>query len=259
MRNEGKFYFSKELPKDWVVLDDIPLTLQWPIIISEDWAFFQHSGVDYQQMSIVFEHFKRHGYFPRGASTITQQLIKNLYLSKKKTIKRKIDEALLVFLLEKLTSKQWILEQYFNVIELGPDIYGLKSGVDYYFQCDVSDPSLTYRHGAFLAMLLPSPIRYGQSFREKRLTSFAREQLEHILSKLVMAKKITPSERAELLELSFEWEESTGFRWEDIAEDEGRLEQLPYSINSESGYEESTWGGEQIDDDTSVKDNQGYP
>ena len=99
-------------------------------------------------------------------------------------------------MVEKKIGKDKILEHYINLIELGRGIYGVKSAAYYYFK--KKPKYLNAKEGAFLAMLLPSPKRYSQSFRIKELTLYAKEQVSKILKKMKMAKIITDERRIEL-------------------------------------------------------------
>ncbi len=240
--NNGDITFLSEKPQGWQKLSSIPKTIQWPIILSEDWAYFDHKGIDFQQLKKVLDQALSDKKIKRGASTISQQVVKNLYLHSQKSLKRKIDEWILTILLELFTSKQWILEQYLNLVELGPGIYGVKNASFYYFGQPMN--SLNYRHGAFLAMLLPSPIRYGESFRKKQLTAFASERIEQILEKLVIAKVISAEEKIQLTKEHFSWESA--------GQDKDRLPLLPYWQDSESEYDQRT-----LEDDILDWDNPG--
>jgi monofunctional biosynthetic peptidoglycan transglycosylase len=172
--------------------------------VSEDWAFYDHEGIDVNQIQVVVEESLEEGEFVRGASTITQQVVKNVFLSNERTLIRKFKEVILASSLEKEFSKDEILEFYFNLVELGDGIYGIKAASELYFQKHPKD--LNGKEGAFLAMLLPSPKKYAQSFRQEGLTAFASEQIDNILIKLRQAKIINEDKRLELksLPLSFE-------------------------------------------------------
>ncbi len=202
---EAKSYeLLKERPKNWVSLDKISNDVKWAIILSEDWAFYDHDGLDYNQLEIVLEESLEDGKISRGASTITQQLVKNALLTQDKTFTRKAKEMLLTLMVEKKMSKDEILEKYLNMIELGKDLYGVGLAAKYYFNKNSSE--LNPKEGAFLAMLLPSPVKYSQSFRDKKLTDFANEQVSSILMKMKQAHKITPEQREFYVmeDLSFE-------------------------------------------------------
>jgi monofunctional biosynthetic peptidoglycan transglycosylase len=202
---EGVVEFNEAIPNGWSRLPNVSSRVIWPIVISEDWAFYEHSGIDLRQLYIVTKESLKTFSLGRGASTITQQVVKNLYLSSQRSIFRKFNEMILALILEQLVEKKWILEQYVNLAEFGPKIYGIKKASFYYFK--TTPFGLSYKQGAFLAMLLPSPLRYGESFRETKLTEFAREQIESILKKLVLAKVISKEQMSEELVRTFNWEQ----------------------------------------------------
>lgn len=192
-QKEDSYILSPKKPAYWTSLKNISNEAKYAIIISEDWAFFDHEGIDLNQLKIVIKESIESKELTRGASTITQQVIKNALLSNERSIFRKLKEFLLARELEDKFSKNEILEIYLNLIQLGDGIYGIKAGSEYYFK--KSPAKLSAKEGAFLAMLLPSPVRYAQSFKDKELTSFARERIEDILLKLKQAKVITETQR----------------------------------------------------------------
>ncbi len=195
--------FSAKMPKSWVSLNQISSYGRWAIILSEDWAFYQHEGVDIEQMKVAFAEMLDGSRF-RGASTITQQMVKNVYLSESRTLWRKLHEIILAFKVEKVLSKARILEIYFNCIEYGPGIYGIKNASYHYFKKHPS--SLSPREAAFLAMLLPSPKRYYVSFKKRRLTKFAQIRIKAVLTKMRMGKIISPEQYESELGRKFNWE-----------------------------------------------------
>ena len=190
---ENGYVLEKKKPDFWIPLSKVSREAQYAIIISEDWAFFEHDGIDMNQLQIVIEESIENKELTRGASTITQQVVKNAFLSNERSIFRKLKEFLLAKKLDSEFSKEKILEIYLNLIELGDGIYGIKKGSEFYFKKPPAQ--LNAKEGAFLAMLLPSPIRYSQSFRNKELTEFASERIADILMKLKQAKIISEEER----------------------------------------------------------------
>lgn len=200
---EVKVEIKSSKPSHWVPLKAISRYGKWAIVVSEDWAFYQHEGVDLEQMKVALEEMVETNRF-RGASTITQQMVKNVFLSDSRTIWRKIHEIILSQKVEKVLSKDRILEVYLNSIEYGPGIYGIKSASSYYFK--KSSSALSPREGAFLAMLLPSPKRYHISFKKKRLTKFAQLRIKAILKKMRMARIITPDQYEQEVNSRFFWE-----------------------------------------------------
>jgi monofunctional biosynthetic peptidoglycan transglycosylase len=194
---------KRHKPGSWVRLNEISPSLKWAIVLSEDWSFYQHDGIDFEQMKVALNDMVEEKKF-RGASTITQQMVKNVYLSEQRTLWRKAHEIILSQKVEKVVSKDRILEIYLNIIEFGPGIYGIKNASYHYFR---KPPfSLSPREGAFLAMLLPSPKRYYISFRNKKLTKFARARIQAILLKMRMGKIISPLQYEEQRLARMDWE-----------------------------------------------------
>ncbi len=200
------YVISRVRPKDWVELEEVSEYARWAIIVSEDWAFYEHDGVDLRQLKIALQESMMAGEFTRGASTISQQVVKNALLTDERTIWRKIQEAILTLYLEKITTKDRILELYLNIAELGENIYGIGEASHYYFNKAPKD--LNAREGAFLAMLLPSPVRYSVSFDKKELTEFANEQVNSILVKMRQADVFDEEERLRQASKKFYWEKS---------------------------------------------------
>ncbi len=134
------------------------------VLTSEDGNFYYHNGFneDAFRKSIIANY--KAGKFVRGGSTISMQLVKNVFLNRKKTIARKAEEALLVWLIEsnRISGKDRMLEVYMNIIELGPGIYGIGEASDFYF--NKSPIELTLPEGIFLASLLPHPKWFKYSF-----------------------------------------------------------------------------------------------
>jgi len=159
------------------------------VVLSEDSAFWQHNGFDFSEMQKSFETNLKKGKFARGGSTITQQLAKNLFLGKEKTLTRKGFEALITMRLEKVLTKKEILEKYLNVVEFGPDVFGIKKAAQFYFKKNPAQ--LDVVESAFLSFLLPSPEKYSKSFFKKKLTPFARARIEQIMERLFQYDRIS--------------------------------------------------------------------
>ena len=126
----------------------------------------------------------------RGGSTITQQLAKNVWLSKEKSYWRKAKEAYLTYQLEHTYSKEFILEKYLNVVQFGDELYGIKDAAHRYF--GKSPSQLHLLEAAYLAFLLPNPPVYSKSFAKGQLTPFGKKIVTIILRRMVQFKKITP-------------------------------------------------------------------
>jgi monofunctional biosynthetic peptidoglycan transglycosylase len=159
------------------------------LIISEDSSFYSHNGIDLDELKKSIETNLKERRFARGGSTLTQQLAKNLFLTKDKTITRKVKEFILTKRIEEKYSKNKILETYLNVVEFGDGIYGVKKASDYYFQKHPSE--ISPLEASFLIFLLPNPKKYSISFKKKELTKFARSRIQDILYKMLAHKKIS--------------------------------------------------------------------
>ncbi len=140
-----------------VPLSQVPTALRRTVLVSEDAAFYDHSGFDWYELRAALEKAWREREPPRGASTITQQLARNLYLSPRRSLSRKVREALITRRLERKLSKNRILELYLSVIELGPGIFGMDAAARHYFGIPVSGVSAT--QAAMLAATIPAPLR----------------------------------------------------------------------------------------------------
>ncbi len=181
-------------PPGWANLGEISRFAIGAVIVSEDWNFFSHDGVDFDELKDAIETDLRKRRFARGASTLTQQVVKNVFLTKDKSLIRKLKELYMATELEDQVPKRRILEVYFNIAEWGEGIYGIRAASRHYFS--KSPGELTPKEAAFLAMLLPSPKRYSQSFRRKRLTPYARKQIKAILRKMTQAHYLDDERRA---------------------------------------------------------------
>jgi membrane peptidoglycan carboxypeptidase len=167
---------------DFVALQEVPPLFVRTLLIGEDADFFGHQGIDLRALpEAVLTNWKRGGAI-RGASTITQQLAKNLFLSTDKRLGRKVQELCLALLLESTLGKSRILEIYLNVIEWGPDLFGLGPAARHYFGRDPRE--LTPKQMAFLVALVPGPIKYQRSFADGTPSPGFLRLVENLLIKL---------------------------------------------------------------------------
>jgi monofunctional biosynthetic peptidoglycan transglycosylase len=139
----------------WTPSGRIPAEMKWAVILAEDSNFYKHEGFDVKAIKNAIKYDLEKKSLKRGASTITQQTAKNLFLSREKTITRKLKEIYLAYRMEQELTKGRIIEFYLNVVELGPMVYGIGHGAQYYFGKPAS--ALTPRECAFLAAMLPGP------------------------------------------------------------------------------------------------------
>ena len=142
---------------DWQPLDRISPHLPRAVIAAEDARFFEHHGIDVAGLREAMRDNLRRGRFWRGGSTITQQLVKNLFLTTYGSFARKALELPLALLAEMLLSKRRILELYVNVVEWGPDVYGAEVAALYHYRTPAA--ALDRNQSARLAACLPSPLR----------------------------------------------------------------------------------------------------
>jgi monofunctional biosynthetic peptidoglycan transglycosylase len=142
----------------WIGISRLPRHLLNAVIVAEDGMFYQHSGIDWFEVQESFNKNIEEGRFARGASTITQQLAKNLYLSTSKDPVRKVKEVIITLLLEHELSKQRILELYLNCIEWGRGIFGVDAAARTYF--GKSAAALTLDEATRLAAVIPSPLKH---------------------------------------------------------------------------------------------------
>jgi monofunctional biosynthetic peptidoglycan transglycosylase len=159
---------SPHLQWRWVPYDAISDDLKRAVLVSEDINFFSHHGFDVGEIEDAVRDAWQEKELPRGASTITQQLAKNLWLSPSRNPLRKLKETILTVQLERDLSKRRILELYLNVVEMGPGIYGAEAAARHYFGIPAAD--LDEEQAAELAAGLPKPSRWhpGSSSRAWR-------------------------------------------------------------------------------------------
>lgn len=141
--------------QSWVPLDDVSRYMETAVLICEDGRFHTHAGFDFRALESAIKDDLKQGRFARGASTVSMQLAKNLYLGQEKTLGRKLQEALFTMLLEQQLDKRRILELYLNIVELGPGLYGVGDAAQYYFATPAR--SLTLGQSLYLASILPNP------------------------------------------------------------------------------------------------------
>jgi monofunctional biosynthetic peptidoglycan transglycosylase len=151
----------------WVPYSQISPDLRRAVLIAEDDAFFQHEGVDFVQLRQSFQMDLAHGTFVRGASTITQQLAKNLYLSPSKNPLRKVREFIIARRLEAELRKERILELYLNEIEWGDGVYGIEAAAQTYYHRPAA--SLGAAEAAMLAGAIVNPRKLNPAHPTKRL------------------------------------------------------------------------------------------
>ncbi len=207
--DKADYWILKEKPFYWVSLRDIDYTAAHAFVVSEDWSFYQHSGYDLKQIREAFTEAMKGGR-KRGASTISQQVVKNIFLSPERSLSRKLKELVYSIYLERNVPKEKILEIYLNVIEFGQGLFGIKKAAYFYFEKEPK--SLTPREAAFLSMLLPNPKRYAESFRKKEITDYAANTIDQILEKMVVAKYLGVEQLEKAKRQNFSWEQPNKYQ-----------------------------------------------
>jgi len=154
-----------------VRLNEISVDLQHAVIAAEDGRFYDHRGIDFKELKTVVGENIEEGHFGRGASTLTQQLVKNLFLTTHRSFVRKGFEFALAPLAELILPKQRILELYLNVIEWGPGVYGAQAAARHHY--GVNAGQLSREQAARLAACIPSPV----ARRPERMNEYSAEVL----------------------------------------------------------------------------------
>ncbi len=150
----------------WVGIDEMSPGLARAVIASEDNRFCEHDGIDWNAVSEVVSEYKSHGHL-RGASTISMQTVKNLYLWPGRSVFRKAFEVVLVQVLERAWSKKRIMEVYLNIVELGPGVYGVEAASQHHF--GLTARRLKPAQAAALAAILPAPRRRDPSQKNRAM------------------------------------------------------------------------------------------
>ena len=177
-RAKGQSFSANQ---EFVPYGQISPYLKQAVLVAEDGAFFSHQGIDYEEMKEAIKTDWKKKTFARGASTITMQLAKNLYLSTNKSLTRKISEFILAQRMDDVLTKQRIFELYLNYIEWGPGLFGCQAASHFYFGCEVSQ--LTPEQAVRMASIIINPRRYGPFADSKRMSTrrkwIAQKMLEY--------------------------------------------------------------------------------
>ncbi|MBD8081156.1 monofunctional biosynthetic peptidoglycan transglycosylase [Chryseobacterium caseinilyticum] len=152
----GLIEFGK-LDRDYISFEDMGSNVKKAVIASEDQKFFNHDGFDYTAIEKAYENNEK-GRKVRGGSTISQQTAKNVFLWQQRSWLRKGLEAVYTFVIEKVWSKDIILERYLNSIEMGRGVFGVEAASKYYF--GKSSKDLNQSEAAWIAAVLPNPKKY---------------------------------------------------------------------------------------------------
>lgn len=166
----------------WVPYAQVSANLKRAVVAAEDAKFLDHQGFDWEAIQKAIEKNEREGRVVSGASTISQQLAKNLFLSGERTWARKGEEAMITWMLEKTLSKRRILELYLNFAQWGERIFGADAAARHHF--GVSPAALTPEQSAWLAAILPSPTRYDRGYTTRYLAG----RVQTILARMPAAQ-----------------------------------------------------------------------
>lgn len=158
--------------KKWVRLEDISPNMVMAVIASEDNRFMEHNGFDRIEIQNALEE-RKEGKRIRGASTISQQTAKNVFLTPSRTLVRKAAEAWFTVLIEFIWGKERIMEVYLNVIETGKGLYGVQAAANCYFGTDAA--RLSERQSALIASALPNPLKRDPAHPSAYMTRRSRQ------------------------------------------------------------------------------------
>jgi len=161
-----------ELKHRWIAYNQISPNLKKALITSEDAKFLDHDGFDWEGIQTAWEKNLKKGKIVAGGSTISQQLAKNLFLSGKKTPWRKLEEAAITIMMEKMMSKRRIFEIYLNVIEWGNGVFGAEAAARHYYR--KSARNLSAGESAKLAAMVPNPRYFDKNRSDRRLLRKSR-------------------------------------------------------------------------------------
>jgi len=174
---------SGPISKRWVSLDEAAPLLPLAVRTQEDGGFYNHGGVSLLHLRGSLIRNLERGRFARGGSTITMQLARNLFLNRRKTLARKFEEIILAWLLEQEFDKDELIAIYINLVEFGPDIYGIQEATRHYFDKEPSE--LTAPEVAWIVRLLPGPRIFYPMFQKGRLTRGHTNSINRLLRLLV--------------------------------------------------------------------------
>jgi penicillin-binding protein 1A len=235
-------YYDRKF-RIWVPISSLPDIVIHAVVTAEDDTFFEHQGVNYKATWDALVHDWHKKRFARGGSTITQQMIKNVLLSKEKTISRKLREYVLARKAEELLTKRRILEIYLNEVEWGDNIYGIEAASRFYL--DKHATELTAGEAALLAGMLPNPRYYNPFKRPEK----AKDRQERVLTNMFQAKLITTDEYDAAVEFppALRQEGSSRFDFAGLKEANGRpgyqqaLEQILLRLFGDPGLYRGGW------------------
>lgn len=190
----------------YISLASLPIWVGGAAYLTEEILFYTNRGINLALIAKAIRINLERGRFVYGGSTVTQQLVKNLFLTRDKTLARKLQEALIAFRLDEAVSKDRLLELYLNIIEFGQDLYGIGDASQFYFQRPAHQ--LTPLQAVFLANIKPSP-SMGNRFKRKGTTPESGhfpERTETIFKRMLERQMITPQQLEEARPFVLKWD-----------------------------------------------------
>jgi monofunctional biosynthetic peptidoglycan transglycosylase len=186
----------------WTEIHEVNRDFLYTIVMSEDSSFFDHEGLNYDAiMNSLAENIKKKKY-EYGASTITQQVVKNLFLTHEKSLIRKLKEWILTEKIERRFTKNQILEAYLNLAEFGPDIFGIDSASRHFFHKAPSQ--INAAEGAFIALMLPSPRKnYYSIYQNRNLASTKKKKIRRVLGDMLANEFISQKQYQNYIRYKF--------------------------------------------------------
>ncbi len=175
----------------WTPIHSVSKHVIHAIMVAEDARFYEHGGLDWREIQKSVALNREKNRYARGASTITQQVVKMAFLNPQKSLLRKTREAIGATMLEWILTKDEILEWYINIVEFGDGVFGIQSAAKNYFQ--TTPELLTIQDGANLALVIPSPNAWSKGLRQRRLTEFGHSRYARIIEEMYNLGYITPS------------------------------------------------------------------
>ena len=173
-------------------LEEISQHMVSAVLTTEDGAFWRHHGFITSEFATALSQNLRAGKFKYGASSITMQIVKNVFFERKKTLSRKLEELFFTWYVEQVVPKPRLMEIYLNIIELGPEIYGVPRAAQHFFNKNPLD--LTVRESVFLASLLPSPKRRYAFYCNQAVPDWWNRALDRLLAIMRKRNRITQEE-----------------------------------------------------------------
>ncbi|RYZ63969.1 MAG: hypothetical protein EOP09_16730, partial [Proteobacteria bacterium] len=186
------FVIGPNTPR-WTPIKTVSHNVINAIMVSEDARYYEHGGLDWREIQNSVEFNVEQKRYARGASTITQQVVKMAFLNPEKSLIRKFREALGAVVLEWFLTKDQILEWYINLVEFGDGVFGIQAAAKHFFQ--TTPELLTIQDGAHLALVIPSPNNWSKGLRQKSLTEFGHVRYAKIIEEMYNLGFITKALR----------------------------------------------------------------